>query len=100
MQLQGYDIYITVMMEYKTKTLIVVKYLFRFNVSEFSRGNIMGYHTGAELGAKDTFYLGRFAHTEDKNEVAIKWLEEAALQAAADGGQEVQETQVNLKWKY
>ena len=57
----------------------------------------MGYHTGAELGAKDTFYLGRFAHTEDKNEVAIKWLEEAALQAAADGGQEVQETQVNLK---
>ena len=84
-------------MEYNAKTLIMVKYFYRFNVSEFSRGNIMGYHTEAELGVKDTFYLGRFAHTEDKNEVAIKWLEEAALQAAADGGQEVQETQVNLK---
>ena len=95
MQLQRYDIHSYLVMEYKAKTLIVVKYLFRFNVSEFSRGNIMGYHTGAELGAKDTFYLGRFAHTEDKNEVAIKWLEEAALQAAADGGQEVQETQVD-----
>ena len=66
----------------------------RFNVSEFSRGNIMGANTGAELGVKDTFYLGRFAHSQNQPEVAIKWLEEAALQAATDGGEQVEEAQV------
>lgn len=68
--------------------------VYRFNVTEFSRGNIMGYQTSAELDAKDTFYLGRFAHTQNKPEIAIKWLEEAALQAAADENKRVDETQV------
>ena len=68
----------------------------RFNVTEFSRGNIMGYQTSAELDAKDTFYLGRFAHTQNKPEIAIKWLEEAALQAAADENKRVDETQVRI----
>ena len=69
-------------------------YAFRFNVTEFSSGNIMGYQTGAELDVKDTFYLGRFAHTQNKPEIAIKWLEQAALQAAADTSKRVDETQV------
>ena len=56
----------------------------------------MGYQTGAELNVKDTFYLGRTAHMQNKPEVAIKWLEEAALQAAADGGRIVEPTQVKL----
>ena len=56
----------------------------------------MGYQTGAELNVKDTFYLGRTAHMQNKPEIAIKWLEEAALQAAADGGRIVDETQVNI----
>ena len=54
----------------------------------------MGANTGAELGVKDTFYLGRFAHSQNQPEVAIKWLEEAALQAATDGGEQVEEAQV------
>ena len=33
--------------------------VYRLNVTEFSQGNIMGLQTGAELTAKDTFYLGR-----------------------------------------
>ena len=56
----------------------------------------MGFQTAAELGVKDTFYLGRFAHTQNKPEIAIKWLEEAALQAAADGSKVVDETQARL----
>ena len=35
----------------------------------------MGYQTGAELNVKDTFYLGRTAHMQNKPEIAIKWLE-------------------------
>ena len=56
----------------------------------------MGFQTAAELGVKDTFYLGRFAHTQNKPEIAIKWLEEAALQAAADGSKVVDETQARI----
>ena len=76
------------------KRVLTLLYAFRFNVTEFSRGNIMGYQTGAELDVKDTFYLGRFAHTQNKPEIAIKWLEQAALQAAADASKRVDETQV------
>ena len=65
-------------------------------MTEFSRGNIMGYQTGAVLDVKDTFYLGRFAHTQNKPEIAIKWLEQAALQAAADASNRVDETQVTF----
>lgn len=54
----------------------------------------MGFQTAAELGVKDTFYLGRFAHMQNKPEIAIKWLEEAALQAAAGESKVVDETQV------
>ena len=56
----------------------------------------MGIQTSADLGVKDTFYLGRFAHMQNKPEVAIKWLEEAALQAAADNKSSIQESQVNI----
>ena len=34
--------------------------IYRFNISEFSQGNIMGLQTSAELDVKDTFYLGRY----------------------------------------
>ena len=54
----------------------------------------MGFQTSAELDVKDTFYLGRYAHMQNKPEVAIKWLEEAALQAAADENSAVEESQV------
>ncbi len=57
--------------------------VYRLNVTEFSNGNIMGLQTGAELNAKDTFYLGRFAATNDDPEVALRWLEETVLQVAA-----------------
>lgn len=56
----------------------------------------MGLQTSAELSVKDTFYLGRYAHMQNKPEVAIKWLEEAAIQAAADKDSAVQESQVNV----
>ncbi len=65
-------------------------------MTEFSRGNILGLQTGAELSAKDTFYLGRFAATNDNPEVALRWLEETVLQVAAaprldENGTEVQQ---------
>ena len=56
----------------------------------------MGFQTSAELSLKDTFYLGRFAHMQNKPEVAIKWLEEAAIQAAAEKNSAIQESQVNI----
>lgn len=67
------------------KALNRLQNIYRFNVTEFSHGNIMGHQTSAELGVKDTFYLGRFAHLQNNPEIAIKWLEQAAFQAAADG---------------
>ena len=41
------------------KALNRLQEMYKFNVSQFSRGNILGVQTGAELEAKDTFYLGR-----------------------------------------
>jgi len=33
--------------------------IYRFDISDFIEGNIMGHTTHAKLDAKDTFYLGR-----------------------------------------
>ena len=41
------------------KALNRLQEMYKFNVTQFSRGNILGIQTGAELEAKDTFYLGR-----------------------------------------
>ena len=41
------------------KALNRLQDIYRFNISEFSVGNIMGHQTSAELGVKDTFFLGR-----------------------------------------
>ena len=49
-------------------------------MTEFSRGNIMGLQTGAVLGARDVFYLGRFAYMQNKPHVALNWLYEASTQ--------------------
>ena len=57
--------------------------MYRLNVSEFSQGKIAGMQTAAELTAKDTFYLGRYAATNNDPQVALRWLEEAVLQVAA-----------------
>ena len=41
------------------KALNRLQEIYRLNVTQFSRGNILGLQTGAELDVKDTFYLGR-----------------------------------------
>ena len=56
----------------------------------------MGFQTGATLGVIDTFYLGRLAHMQNKPKVAMKWLTEAALQAASDPYKEVEQSQVDF----
>ena len=45
----------------------------------------MGRQTGGKLEIQDTFYLGRFALMQNKLEIAKEWLEEASLQAVAEG---------------
>ena len=56
----------------------------------------MGFQTSAILGVKDTFYLGRLAHMQNRPNVALKWLTEAALQAATDSYKQVEQSQVDL----
>ncbi len=41
------------------KALNRLQEIYKLNITEFSRGNILGLQTGAELDVKDTFYLGR-----------------------------------------
>ena len=66
------------------KALNRLQEMYRFDVGDFVRGNIGGQQTGAELGVKDAFYLGRFAALNDAPGVALKWLEEAAVMATAE----------------
>ena len=68
---------------------------FRFNVSEFAAGNIMGLHTGAKLVAQDVFFFGRFAFAQNKPELAIGWLKEAVRQLEEKEEQELEETEVS-----
>ncbi len=63
------------------KALTRLQEVYALDVADLSSGNIMGLKTGAELNAKDTFYLGRFASNQDPVQ-ALKWLEEAVLQVA------------------
>ena len=64
------------------KALNRLQDVYRLNTTEFAQGKIMGTQTTAELTAKDTLYLGRFAANSDNNPaVALRWLEEAVLQA-------------------
>ena len=66
------------------KALNRLQEMYRLDVGDFVRGNIGGQQTGAELGVKDAFYLGRFAAMSDAPGVALKWLEEAAVMAASE----------------
>ena len=66
------------------KALKRLQKMYQLNVSDFTHGNIMGFQTAAELDLKDTFYLGRFAAMQDSPDVALKWLQHAALEAAAN----------------
>ena len=66
------------------KALNRLQEMYRLDVGDFVRGKIAGQQTGAKLGVKDAFYLGRFAAKNDAPAIALKWLEEAALMAAAD----------------
>ena len=69
--------------------------VFRFNVSEFAVGNIMGLQTGAKLVAQDCFFFGRFAFAQNKPELAIGWLKEAVRQLEEREEKELEETEVS-----
>jgi hypothetical protein len=51
------------------KALNRLQEIYRLNVTQFSRGNILGLQTGAELDVKDTFYLGRLGHFSNENDL-------------------------------
>ena len=55
----------------------------------------MGLHTGATLGLRDVFYLGRFAYMQNKPDVALHWLNEAIAQAPFDDSKILDANQVN-----
>ena len=69
-------------------------------MTEFSRGNIMGLQTGAALGARDVFYLGRFAYMQNKPYVALNWLYEATNQASIVNDKTIEENQVCAKYVF
>ena len=71
------------------------KLFFRFNVSEFAVGNIMGLQTGAKLVAQDVFFFGRFAFAQNKPELALGWLKEAVRQLEEREEKELEETEVS-----
>ena len=83
------------------KRLVIKKFrlqtfelFFRFNVSEFAVGNIMGLQTGARLVAQDCFFFGRFAFAQNKPELAIGWLKEAVRQLEEREEKGLEETEV------
>ena len=55
----------------------------------------MGLQTGATLGLRDVFYLGRFAYMQNKPYVALHWLKEAIAQAPFDDSKILDQNQVN-----
>ena len=57
----------------------------------------MGLQTGAALGARDVFYLGRFAYMQNKPYVALNWLHEASTQASIVNDKTIEENQVCAK---
>ena len=57
----------------------------------------MGLQTGAVLGARDVFYLGRFAYMQNKPYVALNWLHEASTQASIVNDKTIEENQVCAK---
>lgn len=57
----------------------------------------MGLQTGAALGARDVFYLGRFAYMQNKPYVALNWLYEASTQASIVNDKTIEENQVCAK---
>jgi len=65
------------------KALIKLRSTYKFELEKFSQGNIHGLQTGAQLSAKDSFFLGKFAFSNGQFTEAQKWLEFTAWQLAA-----------------
>jgi len=65
------------------KALIKLRSTYKFELEKFSQGNIHGFQTGAQLSAKDSFFLGKFAFSNGQFTEAQKWLEFTAWQLAA-----------------
>ncbi|CAB4054112.1 P4HA [Lepeophtheirus salmonis] len=63
------------------KALNRIHKIYDINTTEFSNGNILGHQTSANLGLRDTLYLGRFAANTDYPGVALNWLNTAQSQA-------------------
>lgn len=62
------------------KALIRLRSTYKIDLDKFSRGNILGTETEAQLTTKDSFFLGRFAYMNGHLAEAQKWLELASLQ--------------------
>jgi len=60
---------------------------YELDVAELAGGIIAGRATGAQLSAKDVFYVGRAAFAGGSHKSAQHWLEAAALQVAAAASQ-------------
>ena len=65
------------------KALIKLRSTYKFELEKFSQGNIHGLQTGAQLSAKDSFFLGKFAFSNGQFTEAQKWLEFTAWQLAS-----------------
>merc|ERR1719464_582140 len=79
------------------KALVRLRSTYNLDLRQFSNGNILGLPTEAQLNAKDSFFVGRFAYMAGHYYEAKKWLELAAFQVAAEPHNEttVSQTQLN-----
>ena len=66
------------------KALIRLRSTYKFDLNQFSQGNIHGLQTAAHLSTKDSFFLGKYAFSNGHFSEAKKWLEFAALQVASE----------------
>ena len=78
------------------KALVRLRSTYNLDLRQFSNGNILGLATEAQLNAKDSFFVGRFAYMAGHYYEAKKWLELAAFQVAAEPHNETTVSQTQL----
>ena len=78
------------------KALVRLRSTYNLDLRQFSNGDILGLATQAQLNAKDSFFVGRFAYMAGQYYEAKKWLELTAFQVAAEPHNETTVSQTQL----
>jgi len=76
------------------QALIRLQDTYELNITDLSRGNLLGRQTHAELTAQDCLYMGKHAQNSGALARAVEWFEEAFVLAGSESNRNIHQDHV------